>query len=155
MQFIALTVIIISLIAIAYRDLRMALISLAGILLAAIVFYFLSTDDLELAGGEALKASVSLHEPQISRGYADGFVLNVRVENNHHSQTLQNFVIRSTLSDCETGMTNCLVIGEESSVVKLRIPPGQARDAQINLRIKQLNPLRGEAVWQHQVEGVR
>ncbi len=155
MQFVALIVIIISLIAIAYRDLRMALLSLAGIALAAVVFYFLSADDLGLPGGEPFKASVSLHEPQISHGYDDGFVLNVRVENDHHSQTLQNLVIRSTLSDCNTDGTSCLVIGEENSVVKLRIPPGQARDAQVNLRIKQLNPIRGEAVWQHSVEGVR
>ena len=155
MQFVALIVIIISLIAIAYRDLRMALLSLAGIALAAVVFYFLSADDLGLPGGDAFKASVSLHEPQISLGYADGFVLNVRVENDHQSQTLQNLVIRSTLSDCNKDGANCLVIGEENSVVKLRIPPGQARDAQVNLRIKQLNPIRGEAVWQHNVEGVR
>ena len=155
MQFIALAVIIISLIAIAYRDLKMALLSFAGILLAATLFYFLSVDDIGLPGGDTLKSSVGLHEPQISRGYADGFVLKVRVENNHNSQTLQNLVIRSTLSDCNTDGANCLVIGEENSVVKLRIPPGQARDAQINLRIKQLNPIRGEAVWQHSVEGVR
>lgn len=155
MQFIALAVIIISLIAMAYRDLRMALLSLAGIGLAATLFYFLSVDDIGLPGSDGLKSSVSLHEPQISLGYADGFVLNVRVENNHNSQTLQNLVVRSTLSDCDTDEANCLVIGEENSVVKLRIPPGQARDAQINLRIKQLNPLRGEAVWKHSVEGVR
>lgn len=155
MQFIALAVIIISLIAIAYRDLRMALLSLAGIVLAAVVFYFLSADDLGLPGDNALLISVSLQEPQISSGYADGFVLNVRIENNHGSQTLQNMVIRSRLSDCRADGSNCLVIGEENSVVKLRVPPGQARDAQINLRIKQLNPILGEAVWQHSVEGVR
>lgn len=155
MQFVALIVIIISLIAIAYRDLRMALISLAGIMLAGVAFYFLSTDELRVGGDGTLPGSVTLSETRITRGYADGFVLNARVENGHASQTLQNLVIRSSLSDCNADRSQCLTIGEEKSVVKLRIPPGQARDAQVNLRIKQLNPIRGEAVWEHQVVGTK
>ena len=44
MHYIAIAVIIASLIAIAYRDLKLALVSLAIILLAALVFYFLSPE---------------------------------------------------------------------------------------------------------------
>ncbi len=155
MQFVALAVIIVSLIAIAYRDLKMALLSLAGILLAAAVFYFLSSDELPSANKDALLSAVSLTESSINRGYADGFVLSTRIENQHQSKTVQSLIIRSSLSDCNADRSQCLVIGEEDSVVKLRIPPGQARDAQINLRIKQLNPIRNESVWKHQVISVR
>jgi len=155
MQFVALLVIIISLVAIAYRDLKMGLLSLAGVALAALAFYLFSGDELKGIAGDKLTEQVQLVDMRISRGYADGFVLNVRIENNHDSLTLQNLVIRSTLSDCNDDATKCLVIGEEDSVVKLRIPPGQARDAVVNLRIKQLNPIRGVAVWKHVVVGVR
>lgn len=51
--------------------------------------------------------------------------------------------------------SQCLVIGEENNVVKLRVPPGQARDTQINLRTKQLNPIQGIAVWKHQITGIK
>jgi len=155
MQFIALAVIIISLIVMAYRDLKMALLSLAGIGFAALVFYFMSGDELPLSKAEPLRETTKLSEMMISRGYADGFVLNVRIENQHPAKTLQNIVIQSSLSDCNEDHSQCLVIGEENSVVKSRIPPGQARDAQINLRIKQLNPIRGVAVWKHQVLSAR
>lgn len=155
MQFVALLVIIISLVAIAYRDLKMGLLSLAGVALAALAFYLFSGDELKDLNGDDLSGQVQLVDTRISLGYADGFVLNARIENNHDSRTLQNMVIRSTLSDCNDDATKCLVIGEEDSVVKLRIPPGQARDTVVNLRIKQLNPIRGIAVWKHSIIAAR
>ena len=155
MQFVALFVIIICLIAIAYRDLKIGLISLAGILLAASLFYYFSP--AETAGGKTkrLLDDVELSQANISLGYADGFVLNIRIHNNNRERVLQSFTIRSNLSDCSADQSQCLVIGEESNVAKLRIPPGQARDARINLRTKQLNPIQGTAVWKHEVTGVR
>lgn len=151
MQFIAIFVIVLSLIAIAYRDLKTALISLAIILTVAFVFYFLSPEDQESA---ELVGHIELMESEITRGYADGFVLNTRIQNKHESQTIQTILIRSSMSDCNVDQTQCLTIGEEDHLVKSRIPPGQARDVRINLRVKQLNPIRGEAVWKHEVVGV-
>ena len=82
-------------------------------------------------------------------------MLDARIHNKDQALTLQNFTVQSSLSDCNADRTQCLVIGEEKNVVKLRIPPGQARDAQINLRTKQLNPLQGEAVWKHVIVDVK
>ncbi len=151
MHYIAIAVIIASLIAIAYRDLKLALVSLALILLAALVFYFLSP---EKQANRELVGYVVLTESDITRGYANGYVLSARIQNQHDSQTLQKVVIQSSLSDCNADKSQCLTIGEEQHVVKARIPPGQARDTQINLRMRQLNPIRGEAVWEHTVVGV-
>jgi len=155
MQFIALIVIIICLIAIAYRDLRTGLISLAGILLAAGLFYYFSPSDALRHKNKQLLSEVELSQTKISRGYADGFVLDLRISNNNREQILQNFTIQSSLSDCNADQSQCLVIGEENNVVKLRVPPGQARDTQINLRTKQLNPIQGTAVWKHQITGIK
>lgn len=155
MQFVALIVIIICLIAIAYRDLKTGLISLAGILLAVSLFYYFSPT--ETAGGKnkSLLGDVELSQASISPGYADGFVLEVRIHNNNHERVLQNFTIQSSLSDCNADQSQCLIIGEETNVAKLRIPPGQARDTRINLRTKKLNPIRGAATWKHEITGVR
>jgi len=155
MQFIALIVIIICLIAISYRDLRTGLISLAGILLAAALFYYFSPSDALRHQSNQLFSDVELSQATISRGYADGFVLDLRIRNNNREQVLQNFTIQSTLSDCNEDQSQCLVIGEENNVVKLRVPPGQARDTQINLRTKQLNPIQGTAAWKHQITGIK
>ena len=148
MHIIAILVIVISLIAIAYRDLKLGLISLALILIAAMAFYLFSAKNL--LGNESI-SDVELSQSNITRGYANGYVLNTRIENLHASRTLQTVLIRSSLSDCNSDQTECLTIGEEDHLVKTRIPPGQARDARINLRMKQLNPIRGEAVWVHEV----
>lgn len=155
MQFIALIVILICLIAIAYRDLKTALISLAAILVAAMLFYFLSPDENPGNRTKRILGDIELSQAQISRGYADGFVLDVRIHNNNRELTLQNFTIRSKLSDCNSDRSQCLIIGDEKNVIKLRVPPGQARDAQINLRIKQLNPVQGTPIWKHEVIGVK
>jgi len=155
MQFIALFVIIICLIAIAYRDLRMALISLVAIIFAAMVFYFLSPSENASQRDDEIRGNIELTQAQIKRGYAGGFVLDLRVHNHNRDLTLNHFTIQSSLADCETDMSDCLVIGEEKNVLKLRLPPGQARDAQINLRIKQINPVQGVAVWKHEVSGVK
>ncbi len=155
MQFIALIVIIICLIAIAYRDLKTGLMSFAGILLAASLFYVFSPDDTPHGKTQRLLDEVDISQTNISRGYADGFVLELRILNNNHEQVLQHFTVQSSLSDCNADQSQCLVIGEEKNVVKLRIPPRQARDAIINLRTKQLNPIQGIAVWKHQVTNVK
>lgn len=148
MHIIAILVILISLLAIAYRNLKLALISLALILIAALLFYFLSAENQ--SSNESL-SDIELSQSKITRGYADGYVLNTRIENLHTSRIVQTALIRSSLSDCNSDQTQCLTIGEEDHLVKTRIPPGQARDARINLRMKQLNPIRGEAVWVHKV----
>jgi hypothetical protein len=148
MHIIAILVIAISLVAIAYRNLKLALISLALILIAAMSFYLFSAKNL--VANESI-SDVELSQSKITRGYANGYVLNTRIENLHASQTLQTVLIRSSLSDCNSDQTECLTIGEEDHLVKTRIPPGQARDARINLRMKQLYPIRGEAVWMHEV----
>ncbi len=155
MQFIALIVIIICLIAIAYRDLKTGMISLAGVLLAATLFYYLSPAETARGKSGHLLVNVELSQTRISRGYADGFVLELRIHNNNPEQVLQNFTILSSLSDCNADQSQCLVIGEETNVAKLRIPPGQARDTQINLRTKQLNPIQGLTIWKHEVTGVK
>jgi hypothetical protein len=155
MQFVALIVIIICLIAIAYRDLKTGMISLAGIFLAVGLFYYFSPAETSGGKSERLLGNVELSQTSISRGYADGFVLELRINNNSPDQLLQNFTILSSLSDCNTDQSQCLVIGEETNVAKLRIPPGQARDTQINLRTKQLNPILGKPIWKHEVIGVR
>lgn len=155
MQFIALIVIIICLIAIAYRDLKTGLISLAGIMIAVILFYYFSPAETAGNKSKRLLSEVELIQTSISLGYADGFVLDLRVRNNNHELTLQNFTVQSSLSDCNADQSKCLVIGEEKNVVKLRVPPSQARDAQINLRTKQLNPVQGIAIWKHDIIGVK
>jgi len=155
MQFIALIVIIICLIAIAYRDLKTGLISLAGILLAASLFYILSPNDTPRTKTQRLLDDVDISQTSINRGYADGFVLKLRIHNNNHEQLLQHFTVQSSLSDCNADQSQCLVIGEEKNVVKLRVPPRQARDTSINLRTKQLNPIQGIAIWKHQVTNVK
>ena len=155
MQFIALFVIIVCLIAIAYRDIRLALLSLAIILLAALLFYFLSPNESSTRRTQALVDQIQLDRTAVKPGYAQGFVLDLRVKNNNRERTVNNLTIRSRLSDCTPDRSECLVIGEEKNVLKLRLPPGQARDAQINLRIRQVNPLQGVAVWDHAVTGVR
>ena len=155
MQFIALFVIIVCLIAIAYRDLRLGLLSLAAILLAAMAFYFLSPDENLTARKGDILSEIELSRTEVRPGYARGFVLDLRVNNHNRERTLNHITVRSRLSDCTPDQSQCLVIGEESNVLKLRLPPGQARDAQINLRIKQINPLQGIAVWNHEVIGVR
>jgi len=155
MHYIALIVIIICLIAIAYRDLKSGLISLAGILLAASLFYFFSPNDSPRGKTQRLLDDVDISQTSISLGYADGFVLELRIHNNNHEQVLQNFTVQSSLSDCNADQSQCLVIGEEKNVVKLRIPPRQARDTNINLRTKQLNPIQGIAVWKHQITNVK
>jgi hypothetical protein len=155
MQFVALIVIIICLVAIAYRNLKTGMISLAGILLAIALFYYFSP--AETTGGKSVRllGNVELSQTSISRGYADGFVLELRINNNSPDQVLRNFTILSSLSDCNADQSQCLVVGEETNVAKLRVPPGQARDTQINLRTKQLNPIQGEAIWKHEITGVR
>lgn len=155
MQFIALIVIVICLIAIAYRDLKTGLISLAGILLAASLFYYFSPDDSPRGKTLSLLGEVEISQTSISRGYADGFVLELRILNNNRERVLQHFTVQSTLSDCNADQSQCLIIGEEKNVVKLRIPPGQARDTVINLRTRQLNPIQGFAVWKHEIIGVK
>lgn len=155
MQFIALIVIVVCLIAIAYRDLRLALISLVAILFSATVFYFLSPDENIVAKRDDIRSDIELSQAEIRRGYANGFVLDMRVLNHNRDHTLNNITVQSSLSDCQPDMSHCLVIGEEKNVLKLRLPPGQARDAQINLRIRQISPLQGVAVWKHEVIGVR
>jgi len=153
MQFIALFVIIICLIAIAYRDLKTGLASLAAILVAAILFYVFSTEEGAKGGAKRLLNDVKISQTQIGRGYADGFVLSLRIHNSSQDTTFQHFTIQSSLSDCNSDRSQCLVIGEEKNVVKLRIPPGQARDTQINLRTRLLNPVQGMAIWEHTIVG--
>lgn len=154
MQFIALIVIVISLIAIAYRDLKTGLFSLAGIMIAAVLFYYFSPADAPGNKSKQLLNEVELIQTSISRGYADGFVLELRVRNNNREVTLRNFTVQSSLSDCNADQTRCLIIGEEKNVVKLRVPPGQARDALVNLRTRQLNPVQGNTIWKHDIVGV-
>ena len=151
MHIIAIFVIIVCLIAIAYRDIKIALISLGVILTAALLFYYLSP---KAATENAISASIELKQSTISRGYANGFVLNTRIHNNHDTKLIQKVIIRSSLSDCDEGQSKCLVIGEEDNLVKTRIPVSQARDIRVNLGIKQLNPIKGEAIWAHEVIGV-
>lgn len=151
MQFVALFVIVICLIAIAYRNLRLALICLAGIILAALLFYFLSPNENLKQPQESISSQAKLSNTEISSGYADGFVLAMRVHNLSRDITLNSMTIQTRLSDCQTDMTDCLVIGEEQNVLKLRLPPSQARDAKINLSSKIINPLQGTAVWEHEI----
>lgn len=153
MQIFALFIIIVSLIAIAYRDLKTALLSLLFILMIALAFYFFSPK--QQISPEFI-SNIELRESDIAIGYAQGFVLNTRIHNQHETEALHNFLIRSSLLDCDGDgdQTQCLTLGEEENLVKLRIPPLQARDVNINLRIKLLNPVRGKAVWKHEVVGV-
>ena len=155
MQFIALFIIIICLVAIAYRDLKLGLLSLAAILLAAVVFYIFSPDEEASSRRADILGEITLSRTEVKPGYARGFILDLRVNNGNREKTVNNITIQSRLSDCTPDRSQCLVIGEEKSVLKLRLPPGQARDAQINLRIRQINPIQGEAVWSHEVVGVR
>jgi hypothetical protein len=155
MQIVALFIIVICLVAIAYRDLKTGLISLLAIGAAVAVFYVFSPS--EEPGRKAAQQlnDIELSHTQISRGYADGFVLDLRIHNNSRDKILQNFTISSRLSDCNSDQSDCLIIGEEKNVVKLRIPAGQARDTKINLRTQLLNPVRGTATWNHEVVGVK
>lgn len=155
MQFIALFVIVICLVAIAYRDIRLALLSLAAILLAALAFYFLSPDENVASRKGDILSDIELSRTEVRPGYARGFILDLRVNNHNREKTINNITIQSRLSDCTPDQSQCLIIGEEKNVLKLRLPPGQARDAHLNLRIKQINPLQGVAIWKHEVVGAR
>lgn len=125
----------------------MGLISLASIIVLVGLFYFFSDEDTI---NTELLDTLKLTQTNISRGYANGFVLNARIKNNHPTQLINTLIVRSTLSDCKANQIDCLSIGEEDNRIKIRIPPNQARDITINLRIKQLHPTQGEASWHHQ-----
>ncbi len=153
MYIVALFVIALSLVAIAYRDFKTALISLGVILLAALLFYFLSPNDQQNQQANALSEQLVLSQSSIDIGYANGFVLKARAQNNHASETVQSIFIRSRLADCPTATSSpeCLTIGEEQNLVKVRIPARQARDFIINLKLKSLSPIQGAAVWTHDI----
>ena len=129
--------------------------SFAAILLAAVLFYFFSPDESASNRRGNILEEIELSRTEIKPGYARGFVLDLRVNNHNRERTINNITIQSRLSDCTPDRSECLVIGEEKNVLKLRLPPGQARDAQVNLRIKQINPPQGISVWNHEVIGVR
>lgn len=151
MQIIALIIIALCLIAIAYRDFKTALISLFAILAAAMLFYFFSPQENT---DNALLKQVSLSQSTITIGYANGFVLNTRIHNADLHQTVQTILVRSSLKDCNADQSQCLTIGEQDNLIKTRIPPRQARDVRVNLNIKQLSPIEGASVWAHQAIGV-
>ena len=148
MHIIAIFIIAVCLIAIAYRDLKMALISLGAVLIAVLAFYFFGP---KAPPDNTMLEVVTLSESTITRGYADSFVLNTRIHNAHENETLHKLVIRSSLSDCDESQQNCVLIGEEDNAVKIRVPASQAGDTRINLGIRQIKPIEGQALWSHSV----
>ncbi|MFT5260381.1 MAG: hypothetical protein ACI9J2_002260 [Saprospiraceae bacterium] len=156
MYAIALIIIVLCLLVITYKKPKLGFIVLGSLLLAVLLFYWLTPTDKTIKRASPLTDYVTLSHISVKEGYADGFLLAGRVTNSHQSTPLEEVYIRSKLSICETeAALNCVVLGDETNLLKEYIPGRQARDFSINLRSRQLVEGKGFVSWEHRVANAK
>ena len=156
MQFIALIIIALCLLFITYKRPKWGLIAFVGLLFIVGLFFWFTPTDLTHKKASPLTQYAQLSDAQVRVGYADSFVLTARLSNEHATTSIEEVIIRSKLSLCETDSANsCVVLGDETNLLKEFVPAGQARDFSMNLSSRLRAGADGVLNWQHAVIDAR
>lgn len=137
---------------------RRAAIGLIGglvVLLGALIWYA-DTYDKERTG-RVPTTSVRLDNFAMTPAYGGSFRLYARARNDAEHDTLEAFGVTVTASDCVTEgdePPSCVVIGEQSSEIRVSVPPKQARDINEQIPFPPMRP-QGELSWSYRIDYVR
>ncbi len=156
MYAVALIIIVLCLLIITYKNPRIGYIALAILLAAAILFYWLTPTDSTQKRAGPLTDYANLSNAQVKVGYADSFELTARVTNGHQTKPLEGIFIQSVMSLCKSeAKESCVVLGDETNLLKQYVPARQAIDFSINLRSKLSSEEEGVLMWEHVVVGAQ
>jgi hypothetical protein len=81
--------------------------------------------------------------------------LSGRLKNNSKEAIVNEVYIRASMLDCinKSSLQSCLTIAEYDEYLPLKIPPGQARDFEADIRIpddRRPRP-KGEVIWKYSI----
>ena len=157
MQWVALAVVCLALIVLAYYSPKIGF-SLLGAIAAIIgTLYFLNLDESETTSFPVERELVQLGEVHVQTSYGDSWDYLGRVTN-MSDKTITDVQFEITLRDCPSGTTSvsdeCPVIGEQVDFVALNVPPRQSRDFRDNINFKNAVQ-KGELFWNFELIGVR
>lgn len=156
MHIVAFIIIALCLLVITYKEPKWGLIALVSLLVIAGVFFWLTPTDSTVNKASPLTEFAQLSQAEVRVGYADSFVLTARVSNGHSETSIEEVVIRSTLNLCEADSAeSCVVLGDETNLLKEFVPARQARDFSINLRSRLKAGSEGVVLWEHVVLDAR
>ncbi len=158
MHIIAIAIIVACLLVVTTRRPRLGFALLGLLLLAWLLFYWLTPTDSTEAKAKPLTDYANLTEVKVEKGYAGLFRLQGRMNNSHESKSLKRMTLRSVLYDCPsetTQVADCKQLAQEDNVLKQFIAAEQGLDFSINLRTKLKDPPEGIGRWVHSVMGAQ
>jgi len=95
------------------------------------------------------RQSIRVEGFTVTQGEGGKYRLDARIHNDAKDVTLSEVQIGVSAEDCVTSKP-CDVIGEDQTMVRVDIPPGQARDVTAVLNFGFMRP-RGELRWSHRI----
>lgn len=145
-----LIVVVLILLAIAYRPVRWILAGLA-LLLALGIVGFLASEQQQKQKREAAKHLVSPQQLQFEEMRLGGGDLVGRVRNASR-YTVTSMELELTLRDCVDG--KCDIVGQTTATLYLDIPPGQVRGVDQTVFFTNVPAPRGTRQWDYRIISV-
>jgi hypothetical protein len=106
---------------------------------------------------EAAKRLVPASDVQIDDarlgGRGGSYQFTARVRNANASHPLSSLDLKVTLRDCQPSGP-CEVVGESTTSVYARVPPGQARDVDDYVFFSPSPSIRGRMEWSYRIEAI-
>lgn len=134
-----------------------ALISFAvlGVILAAV----LVIQELQERHGDSdiPLDLISISEFSLHAGYRNSYTLSGRIHNGSDSRTVEGVTLTVRLYDCPTKSLGegCVIIGEDSAILHVSVPPGQSRALHGEVAYYNLPEVNGQRVWDYEIAAVR
>ncbi len=139
----------------AARPAALASFAVLGVILIAIVVI---QDQQDHAGISDIPIDlVSITGFRLQPAYRNSYTLSGRIHNGSDARTIEELTLTVRLYDCPTGSLGdaCVVIGEDTANVPVKVPPGQTRALQGEVAYYDLPEVEGQRVWDYEVTRIR
>jgi len=136
-----------------YRHSVMIVSLLVAAVIAALAWHIRYGDDK--GTGLISAGELTLEKLELTRQYRSSYRMTGRLVNHSDQYTLESVTITITASDC-TGpeRDECIVVGQDTRVHGVEIPPGQARDI-LEQYVFPRFVLQGELRWRPQITEIK
>ncbi len=155
-QAIALLIITISLLILAYRRPRLGFSMLGVLMLGVLVSYLLTKDKVAVSDSRFQISDVAINNPVVIDGYAGTKLLRAEISNQHTVLPVNQIHLQSTRYECEgeeTSIADCLELERNTTLVKIFILPEKAKTISVSLPTGKAKPVHSR--WLHEVLSVR
>ncbi len=160
MQYIAIGLLVIALLALAYRKPVMGFSGLAVLAVISLIGYFLGLGNQAPPAYD--QATMQWQNPQLAPGYAGGHLLKAEVTNTSDTLPIQALHLKLAAYDCADGEARlttevplgCDLLGSSERQVRVFVPTLESRTVNESLSTRGMRRVAGVIVWQYEILAV-